>query len=270
MHAQYEHIRKMIEYWLEPDPSLRPGPGYDEWRRRDYMDCIIAGEDPDVGEDMVLNADMIFSLWIPLRATLNRAECQRWVYWREFEYGVKKPEKNPRYERGMISGGVEKGREYASQPDTRGFRINRHPAFLEDMKDHIEEYLPVGDEATEVLEELFRLGQTRANVMILFDRRWNAVRGGYPFFDYVPHFLAGLLGGDARFGGYQEKEVSRWIEEQKLNVFFDGERVSKEGIVDLIGTGSLERHSLGKITEALPSYLTACCEILERRGVLIG
>lgn len=57
--CDYDAIRKMLSYWCEPDPCLEPG-GYDDWRKRNDLDCIIASRDRRVPNDLVLNADLIF------------------------------------------------------------------------------------------------------------------------------------------------------------------------------------------------------------------
>lgn len=269
----YSAIHEMLNYWILPDPPLKPGPAYDEWRKDNDLDCILAREDPAVTENAILNADMIFSLWVPLRMTLNYINLNyidsspRWVYWREFAYGMENPFAKPEYERDMNSGGIEEGRAYARHTNAKEFKLKRHPPFLQDLGTHIEEYLPAGNRATASLEQLFRLGQTRANVMILPDRKMNVLRGKRPYCDYVPHFLLGLLKGD--FGVYSEEAVVQWVEREKLQVFFDSEIVEKGRVLDLLGTGDPKRHTTKDIVKALPSYLNTCCEILERRDILL-
>ena len=261
----YDAIKQMLNYWIEPDPPLKPGPVYDEWRRDHDLDCIIAGGDKSVPEESILNADMIFSLWIPLRATLNNASNERWVWWREFDYGVNHPVADHKFERDMNSGGVKAGRQYAidMSHDTtramRSFSIKRHAPFLEDFGNHIDEYLPCKNEATAALEKLFELGQTRANVMILLDRGWNSKRG--EFYDYMPHFLNGL--------NYKDVNIVQWIEREKLGPFFENEQVAQACIRDLAGIGSLRYPSMKELGENITAYLSTCSDILERRGELL-
>ena len=79
--------------------------------------------------------------------------------------------------------------------------------FLESLKDNLTEYIP-DEKAIEKLNTLFDLGMTRANVIILPYRRWNSIRGGSPYWDYMPHFLYDLLNvQDERF----EVAVKSWI-----------------------------------------------------------
>lgn len=266
VYDDYDAIRKILKYWGEPAPYLEPGD-YDKWRKNNDLDCILARENPVVTENAILNADMIFSLWIPLRMTLDYIESPRWVFWREFAYGVENPFAKPEYERDMSSGGIEEGRAYARHTNVKLFELKRHPPFLQDLGAHIEEYLPAGNKATASLEQLFRLGQTRANVMILPDRKINALRGQWPYYDYVPHFLVGLYEGD--FGAFPEKTITQWIEQETLQMFFDSEIVEKERVLDLLGTGDPKRHSVEDIVKALPAYLDACCNMLERRKTLL-
>lgn len=235
----YDAIHEMLDYWSMPDPHLEPGPAYDKWRKNNDLDCILARKDPAVTESAILNADMLISLWIPLRMALDYIKPPRWVFWKE----------------------------YARTVNAGAFMLKRHSPFLQDLGVRIEEYLPAGNKATASLERLFQLGQTKANVMILPDRKMNVRRGRAPYYDYVPHFLVGLYEGD--FGGFPEKTITQWIERETLQMFFANEIVEKERVLDLLGTGNPKRHSKKDIVKALPAYLDACCYMLERRKTLL-
>lgn len=271
--CDYDAIRKMLSYWCEPDPCLEPG-GYDDWRKRNDLDCIIASRDRRVPNDLVLNADLIFSLWVPLRATLNSAPNERWVWWREFEYGVKCPKENPKYECGLNSDAVAAGRQYATDvygdKQPRDFMIKRHAPFLQEFNDHIDEFLPRDNEATAALERLFELGQTRANVMILLDRSWNSKRG--KMYDYMPSFLDWLFGKYdlANHRAADENiDIAKRIEREKLQPFFENEHISRDCIRDLAGIGSLRCPHMNELKNSIPAYLSTCSTILERRGQLL-
>lgn len=270
----YDAIQQMLDYWSEPDPYLEPGD-YDEWRKKNDLDCIIASRDKHVPDNLVLNADLIFSLWVPLRATLNKASNERWVWWREFDYGVNHPVADHKYERDMNSGGVKAGRQYAidmSRDTTkvmRSFSIKRHTPFLEDFGNHIDEYLPCKYEATAALEKLFEIGQTRANVMILLNRSWNTKRG--KMHDYMPSFLDWLFGKYdlANHRADENIDIAKWIEREKLQPFFENEHISRDCIRDLAGIGSLRCPVMEELKDSIPAYLSTCSTILERRGQLL-
>lgn len=86
-----------------------------------------------------LFADTIVSLWLPLRYTLNYFECQKWTEWKEYEAKVLRAKRM----------GLKDCNE-----------------FLEDLIANIEIYLP--DHAiSRKLSELFVIGQSKSNVMLL-------------------------------------------------------------------------------------------------------
>ena len=84
-----------------------------------------------------------------------------------------------------------------------------------------------------LLERLFALGQERCNVMILRDRVMQS-RGLAPYYDYMPHFLNDcFVGAFSRYFRGND-DLRRWIDEQRLKMFFGGE-VARENILDLSG-----------------------------------
>lgn len=149
-----------------------------------------------------LKADTIFSLWRPLRFTLVRMHG---------------------YDGLKALGKVEK-------------KIT----FLTNLKANLPQYLPASDPLVKDLSQLFVLGMTRANVMILPDRRINSQRGRKPYNDYMPHFLQqSFQGGDFSKYFKGEEDFIKWINAENLEMFFEEEIIAKDQIKDLAGTGVL-------------------------------
>lgn len=220
---EYTAIQHMLEYWKEPDPEHFT----DEWRRTHDLDCILA--------DGNLRADMLFSLWLPLRYTLNRFDCPQWVLWKE----------------------------RASKSE---LKLKRCPEFLDDLGRNIGTYLPDGEDGlARSLERLFELGQTRANVIVLHERSWNRARGGWPYYDYMPHFLYDLLNEKPMRESATSLAVAKnWIRDQHMSMFFEGNEITAGALRDLAGTGSPQKHNPRNIDVAL--LLNNYCNILEERS----
>lgn len=214
----YQPILEQLDYWQNYN-------GYgDEYRKTHDRDCILTGGN--------LFADTVFSLWLPLRYTLNFFDVPQWIGWKKYESTILQKKK---------------------------MGLKKHKDFIEDLKQNIEIYLPI-HEITENLIKLFVLGQKRCNVMILPYRHWNTKRGFPPYFDYLPHFLYDLLDTeDLKF----KNEVVSWIRDEHLLMFFKDAIVEKNAIFDLAGTGCAYKHSPAKIQVLflLKSYI----KILEQR-----
>jgi len=191
----------------------------DEYRKTHDLDCILTGGN--------LFADTIISLWLPLRYTLNYFENPKWTYWKDFEANFLSKNK---------------------------LALKNHNEFIEDLERNIQTFLPE-HELTYKLIKLFELGQKRCNVMLLLNRRWNSMRGGRPYFDYLPHYLYDLL--DTKDLLYKES-ITNWIEEEHLTMFFEKGTIDKEHIVDLAGTGCVCCHSPRKmvLSVLLQNYIT--------------
>ncbi len=175
----------------------------DEYRKTHDLDCILAGGN--------LYADTLISLWLPLRYVLDKENSEKWKLFLEYEKKELRPKrKNLKY----------------------------HDEFLSDLKVNIDEYIK--DKAVRKrIEELFGLGRTRANVIILPYRRWNCIRGKMPYWDYMPHFLFDMLNTESpQF----ISTVCEWIKQEHLEMFFDGD-IKKENLKDLCGTGGVCSHS---------------------------
>ena len=96
--------------------------------------------------------------------------------------------------------------------------------------------------------------------MLLLDRRWNSIRGGQPYFDYLPHYLYDLL--DTEDLLYRNRIIS-CIEREHLEMFFEKGIIDKEHIIDLAGTGCVYSHSPRKmvLSVLLHNYIS----VLEER-----
>ena len=174
-----------------------------------------------------LCADTIFSLWIPLRFALVRLN------------------------------GYGKLNRYGN--------INDKASFLSAISDDIilRFLLPEDDDTVILLERLFELGQERCNVMILRDRGMQS-RGFAPYYDYMPHFLNDcFVGAFSRYFRGND-DLRRWIDEQRLKMFFGGE-VARENILDLSGSGDIKNG----VPEDLGFMLKNYIYILEERQKLL-
>lgn len=211
-----------LKYWRDYD-----GTG-DEYRRTHDLDCILTGGD--------LRADTLFSLWLPLRYSMNHFDKPEWQYWRDFEYIELKP---------------------------KGVRLKDYPDFLNNMINHIDQFLDFDSELMRKLSTLFELGQRRANVILLPKRNWNSRRGCRPYWDYFPHFLFDLFAYSV-----DEDALQRWLREESLEPFFASETFAQENIRDLAGTGSPCIHNPRDIqlVQLVDNYI----DILRRRAELLS
>lgn len=172
----------------------------DEYRKNHDLDCILTNGN--------LLADNIFSLWLPLRYALNFFESSRWTYWKSFERSILRPQK---------------------------VGLKSYKPFLAELELNIGKFLPE-HEITDKLIQLFQLGQTRCNVMILPNRSWNSRRGYSPYYDYLPHFLYDIL------SEVNTKEVVEWIRRENLSALFKDGVIQKDHLLDLAGTGDVRCH----------------------------
>ena len=219
----YKPIITKIYYWKD-----YKGEG-DAYRKTHDFDCVLTNGN--------LFADTIFSLWLPLRYTLNYFECNKWAEWKEYEAEVLRP---------------------------KHMGLKDCTEFLEDIVDSIETFLPPEHTLTKKLIELFKIGQTRTNIMILPYRKWNTARGGRPYWDYMPHYLFDMLDTDDEIF---LAAVTKWVEKEKLTVFFEEGTIDKEHIKDLAGTGKVWNHSPSEliVSTLIENYI----EILKERRLLL-
>lgn len=216
--VDYSIIKMQIEYWIN-----YTGTG-DAYRKKNDLDCILTNGN--------LFADTLFSLWLPLRYTLNYCGCERWKMWLE---------KTP-----------------------SNFKFKDSDKFMRDLLENIELYLPECEE-TLLLVELFKRGRSRENVIILPYRRWNNIRGGAPYYDYIQHFLFDMLNTeDEKFLAAMET----WIKREHLEMLFLNENIMKENLIDLWGAGKITSHSPQKlkVMNLLKNYIA----ILKKRKYYIN
>lgn len=213
-------ILAQCKYWLEDElnavPNNRDYNAKDIRRALCDRDCKLTGGN--------LYADTIISLWFPLKFFLIQ---------------------NDKYK--LIFG------------DKNKLSVSR--AIL----DSPELYLYFEDENKkllfEKLEKLFKLGQTRANVMILPQRILNRFRG-YEFYDYMPAFLFWCFNDGVVKNRNEDNEylwehdnktekikkfnnvgtLKEWIKNQHLEFFFNDDKLCKNKIIDIHGTGNLLRN----------------------------
>ena len=171
-----------------------------------------------------LYADTLISLWLPLRYVLNYCDTEQWEQYRSIKY------------------------------------LKDNDDFLFKLKDNLKTFIP-NDEMLSKLEELFKLGRTRANVIILPYRRWNKMRGGIPYWEYFPHFLYDLLNTDDE--EFLET-IRHWIGREQLQMFFAGE-INKDKIIDLCGLGNPCSHNPRNKQFDVPKLIDNYIDILKQR-----
>lgn len=216
----YNPILKKLSYWRNYS-----GSG-DKYRKEHDLDCIFTNGN--------LLADTLFSLWLPLRYTLNSFEAPRWKWWKDFEVNCLK---------------------------NKDICLKNHNPFIVELETNIQNFLPE-DEITKKLIHLFALGQERCNVIILPHRYWNTKRGGKPYYDYVPHFL------HDSFDKYNYETLVSWVKREKLDGLFDDGIIDKDHIADLAGTGNVCLHSPREIS--LPTLLDNYVSVLEQRKISLS
>ena len=228
-------IKKKIREWKEYNKNSPKCPYsgneiiHDIYRALNDSDCQLTKGN--------LMADTIFSLWIPLKMSLQCSESYR--------YNLQGNEVYPYKQDGFIS--------------KSGNSIN----FLTDIEQNLEIYLPPNE--WKKLYEFASLSLTRANVMILPDRKMQS-RGKF-FLDQMPKTLYECF-KDGDFSGYFNNEdslVVNWVKEEKLEFFFDGE-IKKENIKPLIEKVSANEVCWLKEKEEIDEMLDNFISILKLRG----
>lgn len=224
----YHPIIKQISFWYNYEknaPKTKYGEDrdtHDEYRKQNDLDCILCGGD--------LSADMIFSLWLPLRWVLVRLNG---------------------YEK--INKIITTSREKPLNKPLFCQKINSEPELIEVL-------FPKQSESVVLLSKLFVLGQTRANVMLLKDRQLQK-RGSKPYYDYMPYFLYECFEGGAFSWAFSTDDVLKeWLAKEHLECFFSGE-TDKNNIKDLAETGNIKNGIPKEVNCLLKSYI----QILEER-----
>lgn len=228
-------IKEKLEEWINYEKNI-PKCSYkgneivhDIYRALNDSDCQLTNGN--------LMADTIFSLWIPMKMSLQCSET--------YPYKCQGNKFYPYKQDGYIS--------------KTGNTIN----FLTDIQKNLETYLPPNE--WEKLYEFAELASTRANVMILPDRKMQS--RGILFLDQMPKTIYECFkGGDLnQYFNNEESLVTEWIQEEKLGLFFDGE-IKKENIKPIIEKMEAnEVHWLkdkNEISEMLDNFIN----ILKLRG----
>lgn len=215
----YEPIYTKIKFWIEYEKN-RPKTDYDKnkleydnFRSQNDLDCILRNGN--------LNADTIFSLWLPLRLSLVRVSGYRKI---KRITGFKTDKENIDFLKALIS------------------------------DNNLENLLPQDNRTTILLSELFSLGQEIENTMILPNRSLQE-RGRAPFYDYLPYFLFECFekGYFHRVFGSNEN-FKNWIIQENLECFFNG-AICRENIIDLAGTGNIKYGIPDEINYLLSNYI---------------
>lgn len=229
MNEIYNPILKKIESWInyeenKPTATYKEDrKRYDEYRKYNDLDCILCNGD--------LKADTIFSLWLPLRFSIFYL----------------------------------KQKNYKRIKHIAGFDMRKEPNFLNALirREVISELLPEHEETTILLSELFSLGQTRANVMLLPEIGINSKRGLEPYYDYMPYFLYECFkGGDFAIYFSSDDSFREFVKKERLEYFFEGE-VLKENIMDLANTGNIKYGIPNDINILIKNYIS----ILRKRSL---
>lgn len=220
----YRPIIQKISSWIEYEEN-KPKTKYDE--DAENHDKFRSEHDLDcVLRNGNLHADTIFSLWLPLRFALVR-----------------------------LSG-------YDKIKEITGLNLEQSVPFWKALisNGNLKKLLPIKNETTRLLSELFYYGQKIENTMLL-PERWLQSRGGDPYYDYMPYFLYECFkGGNFHKAFGSDEKVCEWIREENLVCFFDG-AVCKENIIDLAGTGNVKRGIPDDLNYMLRSYIS----ILQKR-----
>lgn len=220
----YRPIIQKISSWIEYEEN-KPKTKYDE--DAGNHDKFRSEHDLDcVLRNGNLHADTIFSLWLPLRFALVR-----------------------------LSG-------YDKIKEVTGLDLEQSVPFWKVLirNGNLKTLLPIKNETTRLLSELFYYGQKIENTMLL-PERWLQSRGGKPYYDYMPYFLYECFrGGDFHNAFGSDEKVCEWISEENLECFFEG-TVCKENIIDLAGTGNVKKGIPDDLNYMLRSYIS----ILQKR-----
>lgn len=231
-------IKKKLKEWCDYNKNS-PKCSYqgneivhDVYRALNDSDCQLANGN--------LMADTIFSLWIPLKMSLQCSNA--------YPYKLQGNEVYPFKQDSFIS--------------KSGNLIN----FLTDIEKNLEVYLPLNE--WEELYEFAALSLTRANVMILPDRKMQS--RGKLFLDQMPKTLYECF-KDGVFSGYFNNEdfrVVNWIKEEKLEFFFNGE-IKKENIIPLIESVSANEICWPKDKKDIDEMLDKFINVLKLRAQIL-
>lgn len=214
----YRPIIQKIASWIKYEEN-KPKTNYKD--DADNHDAYRASHDLDcILRRGDLKADTIFSLWRPLRFALVR-----------------------------ISG-------YEKIKQVTGMDLEQSAAFYKALiRDaNLKELLPIKEETTRLLSELFYYGQQIENTMLL-PERWLQSRGSAPYHDYMPYFLYECFeGGHFHKAFGSDEKVCEWIKTERLDCFFEG-TICRESIIDLAGTGDVKNGLPDDLNILLRNYI---------------
>lgn len=161
---------------------------YEEWRKKYDLDVIWLDGD--------LNADTIFSVWIPLKMCLQTSTTYPYS-----THGIKE-------------------KPYKSNP------------YLPNIIKNIDAYLPYDE--WEELYIFASLAMTKANVMRLPLKGRGMQKGRTDFFDQMPKTLYECFEEGSLHKYFVDTQVDKWIRDENLVMFFENENISKQFINPLI------------------------------------
>ncbi|MGR6545715.1 hypothetical protein [Paenibacillus tundrae] len=208
--------------YLMPDPEQPSygGATYDEWRKENDLDVVWLNGD--------LHADTIFSVWIPLKMSLQSVAGDTFSY---------------------------KGNRGTPSKENECFK---------DIIENINHYLPPEHALVNELYRFAELASTRANVMRLPNRQMQ--KRGFFYFDQIPKTLYECF-GEGRFNTYFESDqaVKEWVKEEKMDMFFDGS-ISRNNVKPLISRMQASDCEWLKESDDILEMLVQYNEILCKRG----
>lgn len=154
--------------------------------------------------------------------------------------------------------------------------INKKIEFIKALNNiDLEKLLPPDNPLVKCLIELFELGQTEANMMLLPEIGINGKRGREPYYDYTPYFLYECFeGGDFSHHFTDDSALKQWIIEECLQPFFsqvNGQyQIDKNHLLDLSGTNNIKdgvpaKGQKIKLIENYVSVLKKRKNLLEKR-----
>lgn len=228
-------IKKKLREWKDYNKNSPKCPYsgneivHDIYRALNDSDCQLTNGN--------LMADTIFSLWIPLKMSLQCSET--------YPYRL------------------QGNKFYPYKHDSYISKSGNLISFLTDIEENLEFYLPMSEWGK--LYEFAALSLTRANIMILPDRKMQS--RGKLFLDQIPKTLYECF-KDGDFCEYFKKEdslVTNWVKEEKLEYFFD-EEIKRENIKPLINKFKADEVYWLKEKEDIDEMLENFINILKLRG----
>ena len=227
-------IKMKIDSWVSYEENKPRTPYAKDWETHNKYRSENDLDCVLLGGD--LRADNIFSLWLPLRYSLVEING----YSRLNKIG----------------------------------NINQPIEFRKVLKgSNLDDLLPPENPLVKSLIELFELGQTKANMMLMPKVGINGKRSDKPYYDYTPYFLFECFeGGDFSEHFKGDDDLKQWIIRESLQPLFEkakGEYViDKHHLIDLSGTGDIKDGvpAKGKKIILIKNYISV---LRERQDLLM-